>query len=166
MPNYRRFRQPGGTYFFTVVTHDRKPILCTDDSQQALGQAIRRVQKRHPFNMVAWVIMPDHLHCVWELPDGDSDFSARWRLIKTHFTTNMKLHGEDRIWQPRFWEQCIRDQDDFNRHVNYIHFNPVKHGLVENAGDWPYSSYRKFVDMGVYCDDSPLMDTVEIPGAE
>jgi len=116
--------------------------------------------------MVAWVVLPDHLHCVWELPDDDSDFSTRWRLIKTHFTTNMKSHAGPEIWQPRFWEHCIRDQNDFNRHVDYIHFNPVKHGLVEHAGAWLYSSYQTFVEMGVYSDDSPLAEGVEISGAE
>lgn len=150
MPNYRRLRKPGGTYFFTLVTHKRIPILVRDDAREALRSAIEITRIRRPFDVVAWVLLPDHLHCIWELPEGDSDFSTRWRLIKTRFTYAMLKQAKPTppFWQKRFWEHCIRNQNDLNQHIQYIHFNPVKHGLVEKPEDWLFSTYERFQNAG------------------
>ncbi|MBI5868444.1 MAG: transposase [candidate division Zixibacteria bacterium] len=151
MPDYRRLRNPGGTYFFTVVTHKRIPILINLDARAALRVAIEKTRTRYPFVVVAAVLLPDHLHCIWELPNGDSDFSTRWRLIKTRFTYTLgkiSLCSGPPYWQNRFWEHCIRDEADLNRHIQYIHLNPVKHGLVTNPEDWRYSTYNQWLRNG------------------
>ena len=123
-----------------------------------LRSCYRHTKKQHPFEMNAVVILPDHLHCIWTLPPNDSDYSTRWRLIKSAFTRRLKQrgvrvrknrHGENDLWQRRYWEHTIKDQDDFNRHVDYIHFNPVKHGYVNAAAKWPYSSFQRYVDQGI-----------------
>lgn len=150
MPNYRRLFVPGGSYFFTVALMDRKASILTAHIN-ALRRAYKSVCVRHPFITEAICILPDHIHCVWRLPAGDSNFSMRWRLIKSEFSRSLprlaneppaKRTGERGIWQRRFWEHCIRDADDLDNHVNYIHFNPVKHGLVGGPDDWPYSSWH------------------------
>ena len=158
MSNYRRVRLKRGCYFFTVVTAARRPILT--DNISILRNAFAHVRSRHKFTIDAVVVLPDHIHCIWTLPDGDDDFSTRWRLIKSTFSRYMtvipdegKRRGERDIWQRRFWEHLIRDDEDFQRHVDYIHYNPVKHGYVECVADWPYSSFRRFVRQGVYGED-------------
>ena len=153
MPDYRRWLQPGGIFFFTVVTFERRPFLASPPAPKCLGQAIREIRIMHPFKIVAMVLLPDHLHCVWSLPSGDADFSMRWRQIKTRFD-HLWLPPDapypHEVWQPRFWEHCVRDETDLKRHVDYIHWNPVKHGHVTRARDWPYSTFARFVKMGEY----------------
>ena len=120
----------------------------------------RHVRATRPFELDAAVILPDHLHCVIELPIGVTDFSLRWRLIKSHFSKSLPKtellsatrmrRGERGIWQRRFWEHRIRDEEDFRRHMDYIHFNPVKHGLVACVQEWPYSTFHRCVQSGIY----------------
>jgi putative transposase len=159
MPNYVRAYIPGGSFFFTVTLLERRRTLLTDHVDQ-LREAFRWVKAVRPYTMEAIVILPDHLHCIWTLPDGDADFSTRWRLIKTRFARGIpagerlsqrRIEKSERgIWQRRFWEHTLRDQQDFNAHVDYIHFNPVKHGYVDKALDWPHSSFSRFVERGMY----------------
>lgn len=154
---YRRSFVAGGTYFFTVNLEDRGSQLLVDHAY-LLKQAVRLVKDRHPFDVVAWSTMPDHLHAVLTLPDGDADFAMRWSLIKANFSRSVEkaeivsksraVRRERGIWQRRFWEHLIRDDRDLQRHVDYVHFNPVKHGLVERAADWPYSSFHRHVRQG------------------
>jgi putative transposase len=125
-----------------------------------LREAIKYTRKNHPFIIHAWVVLPDHMHCIWELPETDHDYSLRWRLIKIHFSKAIekteyrskvrKKRGERGIWQRRFWEHCIRDEADYRQHMNYIHFNPVKHGYVEKPRDWEYSTFHHCVQDGLY----------------
>jgi putative transposase len=164
MPRYLRPRTAAGTFFFTVVTFDRRKILTLDISRQILGQAIKEVQRQCPFSIEALVLLPDHLHAIWTLPNGDTDYSKRWGLIKTKFSKEGKAlfrleklanpsrnkRRETAIWQRRFWEHGIRDDQDFQRHFDYIHYNPVKHGLVNRVGDWPYSTFHRYVTEGIY----------------
>ena len=145
---YRRQRVAGGTYFFTVVTAGRRPMLASSDSVGRLREAFRHVRTRHPFRIDAIAVLPDHLHAVWTLPGGDADYSTRWRLIKSRFTRGYVSTGA--IWQNRFWEHVIRDERDLAAHIDYIHFNPVKHGLVQRAADWPHSSFHRYAASGVY----------------
>ena len=159
MTNYRRLRQPGGTYFFTVNLADRRQRLLTDHID-ALRGAFREVRQAHPFIIHAVVILPEHLHCLWELPAGDSDYSTRWRQIKAAFSRALPKEeavsasrarkGERGVWQRRFWEHAIRDDADYAARFGYIHFNPVKHGWAERVRDWPYSSFHRHVRLGVY----------------
>lgn len=167
MSRYRRATATGTSYFFTVLAYRRQPILCDEAIRGALRDAIETVRVARPFVIDAWVLLPDHLHCVWTLPEGDADFSTRWMKIKrtvslacgknyrrTDWMSASKLkHRESTIWQRRFWEHRIRDENDFFRHVDYIHFNPVKHGYVQRAKDWPYSTFHRYVRDGVYADD-------------
>ncbi len=166
---YRRQRVPGGTYFFTVVAADRRPILSTPDDVQRLRSAFRYTLERHPFRIDAIVVLPDHLHAVWTLPPDGSDYSTRWRLIKGHFTRHVprsdKLRADQAVWQDRFWEHQIRDERDLAAHIDYVHFNPVKHGLVEHPAEWPYSSFHRYVAEGAYgsdwaMDEAPLEGTI------
>lgn len=163
---YRRARIEGGTYFFTVVTYHREKIFCIPSNVALLIQVLRQVIERHPFKIDAFVLLPDHLHSIWTLPQGDANFSMRWRLIKSYFSRKCKVEerkptiqpgtasrlkkNEQTIWQHRFWEHIIRDDQDFIRHVEYIHYNPVKHGLVKAPKDWTYSSFHRYVRDGVY----------------
>ncbi len=157
MVEYRRPRVPGGCYFFTLALAQRQTSLLTDHAQ-LLGRCFRAVRERHPYTMDACVVLPDHLHCIWTLPDGDSDYSLRWTLVKSMFSRGLpggepvrdsrRRRGERGIWQRRFWEHVIRDDADFNNHVDYIHINPVKHGLVARAIDWPHSSIHRYVREG------------------
>ncbi|MBW6511259.1 MAG: transposase [Desulfuromonadaceae bacterium] len=161
---YRRSRVCGGCYFFTVVTHQRQRLFAVPENVDVLRTAFRTVIARYPFVVDAVVLLPDHLHCLWTLPEGDAGFSTRWRLIKTEFTRHCRPElrvpvsasrlnkKEQGIWQRRFWEHQIRDDEDFRHHLDYIHFNPVKHGLVEDAALWPYSSMRRYLRSGVYPD--------------
>lgn len=167
----------GSSYFFTVVAYRRQPILCDEAIRKALRTAIETVRVARPFVIDAWVLMPDHLHCVWTLPDGDADFSTRWKIIKRDVsldcgkdyrradfvTASKRKHRESTIWQRRFWEHQIRDENDFARHVDYIHFNPVKHGHVKQVADWPYSTFHRYVRDGVYARDwAGAMESMEL----
>ena len=160
MTAYRRFYIPGATWFFTVNTAERRGNDLLIQKIDLLREAFRYVKNKRPFNMNAVVIMPDHLHCIWTLPAGDADFSKRWNLLKGRFSRSLKKgerisesrhkRRERGIWQRRFWAHFIADQEDFNRHVDYIHWNPVKHGMVRRVVDWPYSSFHRFAELGIY----------------
>lgn len=166
MSNYRRARIAGGTYFFTLVTNERRQILTLPQGRKALRDVIEETRELLPFTVEAWVLLPEHLHCVWSLPEGDGDFSKRWGMIKAGFSKRMKgslerrqltvsreKHRETSLWQRRFWEHAIRDDTDYRRHVDYIHYNPVKHGLVGYVKDWPYSTFHRYVAKGIYPKD-------------
>jgi len=157
MVRYRRNFVPGGTYFFTVTLEDRRAKTLVEHIE-ALRAAIRSTRRERPFTIDAIVILPDHLHAIFTLPIDDADFSGRWRRIKGHFSSQMIAsrtvvarhpNGDYALWQRRFWERTIRDEADFGRHVDYIHFNPVKHRLVTRVQDWPYSSFHQYVRQGV-----------------
>ncbi len=157
---FRRARIPGATYFFTVVTAERRPLLI--DNISHLRNAFRSVKHRYPFHIEAIVVLPDHPHAIWRLPEGDAAYPLRWSLIKHHFsiglpagrrTASRRSKREKGIWQRRYWEHCIRDENDLRRHLDYIHYNPVKHGLVNRVADWPYSSFDKWVAKGMYPED-------------
>lgn len=159
MPEYRRHRVPGSTWFFTVNLADRRSALLVEriDALRAAFTVVRAVQ---PFRLDAVVVLPDHLHCLWTLPPGDSDFSERWARLKAGFSRvitpaeykspSRRSKRERGIWQRRFWEHAIRDDSDLRRHLDYIHFNPVKHGHAERVADWPYSSFQRWVARDVY----------------
>ena len=148
MPEYRRNRVAGGTYFFTVNLADRSSDLLVREIDR-LRQAVRRVRTEQPFAIDAFVVLPEHLHCIWTLPPDDAGYSARWQAIKARFTLAFPK-GERVIWQKRFWEHTIRDENDFRMHMDYAHFNPVKHGYVAHPGLWPYSSFQSCVKAGFY----------------
>ena len=160
MPDYRRAWHPGGTYFFTVNLLQRQENDLLTRHIDVLRQTVRLVRQRYPFKIHGWVILPEHLHCVIELPPEDADFATRWRLIKMGFSKAMprseKLstvrvrRGERGIWQRRYWEHLIRDEADYRAHMDYVHINPVKHGLVKRVADWPYSTFHHQVAEGVY----------------
>ncbi len=162
---YHRSQAKGATFFFTVVTYNRRAILCKQPHVELLREAFRSVVMAHPFTIDAFVLLPDHLHCIWTLPEHDDDFSNRWRQIKSYFTKRClfefkdgrtaadQKRGERTVWQRRFWEHQIRNDADYIKHVEYIHYNPVKHRLVKSPKAWPHSSFHKFVKTGVYHDD-------------
>ena len=196
MPNYRRADIPGGTYFFTLVSYRRQKILCNENIRIALRDAIVTTRTKLPFTIDAWVLMPDHLHTIWTLPENDNAYSVRWSMIKRLVTQRVagddgahgapyglssdggngvidvgcavrtgvdsNAHGscevsasrlkrrEGNIWQRRFWEHQVRDQDDLNRCLDYLHGNPLKHGHVVRVVDWPYSTFHRFVREGLY----------------
>ena len=164
MANYRRCYIPGGSYFFTVVTERRAPILANDEARDLLRSAILTCQQQWPFSVDALVLLPDHLHAIWTLPPGDCDYSKRWGFVKKYFTQHwLAANGEEQavslsklqqrrrgIWQRRFWEHALRDECDYAQHLDYLHYNPVKHGLVTAVVDWPYSSFHRFVNEGLY----------------
>ena len=162
MPDYHRNRVPGGTYFFTVNLLERNSYLLTDRIE-ALREAVRKVRRARAFHIDSWVVLPEHIHCIWTLPEGDSDYSGRWRAIKIAFAKSVpkterrsavrSAKGERGIWQRRFWEHTIRDERDYASHMDYVHFNPVKHAHVERVKDWPYSSFHRLVEAGVYPGD-------------
>lgn len=152
MVDYRRNRVPGGTFFFTVNLHNRQSTLLVDHVVE-LRDSFTGVRERHPFHIDAIVVLPEHLHAVWTLPDGDADYALRWRLIKTRFTQSLIRSADTKVWQDRYWEHTIRDEPDFEAHVNYVHINPVKHGYVERAIDWPHSSIHRYVREGVIAED-------------
>ncbi|HEX7030717.1 MAG TPA: transposase [Gammaproteobacteria bacterium] len=160
MPNYRRYFVPGGTFFFTTNLARRFPNDLLVREVAALRDAVRRVRVKFPFEIDAWVVLPDHMHCIWTLPPGDVDYARRWRLIKGGFSKSLPVASDEvsrqrgrGIWQHRYWEHAIRDQRDFIAHMNYIHFNPVKHGHVARVRDWPYSTFHREVSAGVYPGD-------------
>jgi putative transposase len=157
MVNYRRNFVPGGTYFFTVTLRNRHSRQLIQ-SIGLLRQAFRKTLHTQPFQIDAIVILPDHLHAIWTLPSGDRDYPGRWKAIKSSFSRSLEKSGipvEKRqdgsalVWQRRYWEHTIRDDDDLNRHIDYIHMNPVKHGLAKRVADWPYSSFHRYVRHGL-----------------
>jgi putative transposase len=155
MPNYRRVWVPGGTYFFTVNLQQRDRALLVEHIEQ-LRHAFRMARAERPLEVVAAVVLPDHLHCVWRLPEGDSDYATRWRHIKSLFSRSLPVAGaasrranrcERGIWQRRFWEHCIRDERDLLAHIEYVHVNPVKHGYVDDTREWPYSTIHRYMTL-------------------
>ena len=159
MPDYRRNRVPGGSYFFTVNLRDRRSDLLITHIE-SLRRVVRETRHHLPFHIDARVVLPDHLHCLWTLPEGDADFPSRWRVIKASFSKNLPRSavpipsglrpGERGIWQRRYWEHTIRDERDYAAHMDYIHFNPVKHGFVQHPGDGEFSTFRRCVAAGMY----------------
>ena len=164
MSNYIRAKFTGGLYFFTLVTFNRRPFLTSPLARKTLRFVWKDVQSRYPFEVNAICLLPDHLHCIWRLPEGDADFSNRWMSIKAIFSkrylsmgghegqrnTSRKKRGEAAIWQRRFWEHLIRDDSDYARHFDYIHYNPVKHGYVKRPRDWHWSSFHRYLRHGYY----------------
>ncbi len=167
MSEYRRYYVAGGTYFFTVVTERRATVFAGAEARRLLGSVFRRCLLRQPVRVVAIVLLPDHLHCLWALPSGDSAYSARWRWLKGEFTRRwLALGGVEQprrdsramerrrgVWQRRFWEHTIRDETDLERHADYIHYNPVWHKLAATPQDWPWSSFHRWVQLGHYSAD-------------
>jgi putative transposase len=159
MPDYRRMHIPGGTCFFTVALRDRGATWLVTEIEP-LRAAVRATIARHPFHIDAWVVLPDHMHCLWTLPPDDSDFPRRWMMIKAEFSKSippaadrspsLMRKRERGIWQRRYWEHHIRDNRDYTAHMDYIHFNPVKHGFAATPETWPYSSFRRCVERGLY----------------
>jgi putative transposase len=161
MVRYRRNFVTGGPYFFTATLVDRKSSALTTHID-ALRASFRATRRAHPFAIDAIVVLPDHLHIIMTLPGGDADYPNRWQLIKRRFTAAVakagvsiprRANGEHALWQRRFWEHTIRDDRDFERHVDYVHFNPVKHRLVARVRDWPHSSFHRFVRQGLLPED-------------
>jgi putative transposase len=164
MRRYLRNYEPGGTYFFTIVTHQRRQFLTTPLARTCLRSAISHVRDHWPFDVVAVVLLPDHIHAVWRLPHGDANYSLRWQKVKESFTKlylanggvegrrtqSRARRGEGAIWQRRFWEHTCKDEVDLERCVDYLHWNPVKHGLVSRVADYPWSSFHRFVRLGQY----------------
>ncbi|SDK37051.1 putative transposase [Pseudomonas delhiensis] len=175
MPNYRRAWIPGGTYFFTVTLRDRHSDLLVREIA-LLRQVVARARRRHPFRIDAWVVLPEHMHCLWTLPPGDSDFATRWKAIKSGFARHItpgewlsaaqRLRGQRGIWQARYWEHLIRDHADYRRHFDYIHVNPLKHGLVTAVKDWPFSTFHRAVAEGIYPTDWAGDLSLEVQAAE
>lgn len=172
MSRYRRLFISGGQFFFTLVTEHRRPILTSDLARRCLRNAITSVQIQWPFEMTAIVLMPDHLHTIWTMPPGDSNYSLRIMRIKALFTREFLLHngneavtilskqrrGERGVWQRRFWEHAIRNEHDFENHYHYLHYNPVKHAYVKCVRDWPYSSFHRNMKRGLYPEKWGYMD--------
>jgi putative transposase len=158
--DYRRIWHPGGTYFFTINLLQRNGNDLLIRHVQSLRESVKTVKAHHPFEIYGWVVLPEHMHCLIELPENDTDYATRIRLIKIGFSkaipkterrSNLRIkRGERGIWQRRYWEHLIRDDSDFQAHLNYIHYNPVKHGWVKQVKDWPYSTFPRWVERGVY----------------
>ena len=160
MSDYRRVWEGGGTYFFTVNLERRGRNDLLTRHISLLRSVVSLVRLQHPFVIHAWVVLPEHMHCVIELPAGDARFSSRWRLIKAGFSRRLTVdewrsgvrikRGERGIWQRRYWEHLIRNEADFRAHMDYVHINPVKHGFVKRVIDWPHSTFHRLVAQGVY----------------
>ena len=160
MTEYRRPYIPSATWFFTVNLAERKGNRLLVDKIDILRDVFAETKQQYPFRMNAVVVLPDHLHCIWTLPEDDANFSIRWNMLKGAFSKRIekserisvsrKCRRERGIWQRRFWEHCIRDELDYNRHVDYIHWNPVKHKWVKNVHDWLHSSFHRYVEKGIY----------------
>ena len=164
MPNYRRYRVHGGTYFFTLKTERNAPLFAELQNVRLLGAVFRETIARWPFEMTAVVLLPDHLHALWTLPPGDADYSTRWARLKKEFTrrflaaggheqttsASRRRNGRRGVWQRRFWEHTIEDDADFDRHFDDLHWNPVKHGFAKAPVEWPLSSFHRWVKQGVY----------------
>ena len=167
LANYRRAKAAGGSYFFTVVTYRRQKFLCDDPVRDALRQAIQETRTTSPFVIDGWVLLPDHLHCIWTLPECDVEFGKRWAMIKRFVSKrcgsilfhdewrndSKRRRNESTVWQRRFWEHMIRDEKDFSQHMDYLHYNPVRHGLVASVKDWPFSTFHRLVEAGIYPED-------------
>jgi putative transposase len=167
MPEYRRIKVKRGTYFFTMVTYGRRPFLTSNHVRAALREGIQEVRQSLPFIIEAWVLLPDHLHTIWTLPENDDNFGSRWAVIKRSVSRLGNFlersegpfnesHGKRRkkgVWQRRFWDHLIRDDLDFQRHLDYLHWNPVKHGYVKSLEDWPYSTFHRLVTKRLYPPD-------------
>jgi putative transposase len=176
MTDYRRAYAPGATWFFTVNLAERQGNHLLVERIDSLRAAFGYVKQRHPFRMDAAVVLPDHLHCIWTLPPGDADFSMRWNLLKSHFSRTIDKgerisisrtkRRERGLWQRRFWEHLIRDKNDLNKHIDYIHWNPVKHGWVERVADWPHSNFHKFVALGIYPENWEHNNEFDIDASE
>jgi len=178
MRTYIRNYAPGGTYFFTAVSYGRRPFLTSDAARRCLRNAIRETRARWPFNVIAVVLLPDHWHTVWSLPAEDDNFSLRMQKVKEGFTkAYVKIarsadevaiarpeRGQRTVWQPRFWEHTVRDEADLKRCVDYVHWNPAKHGFVRRVADYPWSSFHRYVKMGEYAGDWGAYDPC--PGFE
>ena len=159
MYNYRRSQKKGGTFFFTLALANRQSRLLVEHIDY-FKQDHRKVwQQDYPFESLAVCVLPEHLHAVWSLPTNDCNYSLRWRLIKRYFSYHFKAvktrsdskikHREKGIWQRRFWEHEIRNEADLHQHIDYVHLNPVKHGYVKMVGDWRYSSFHRYVCLGL-----------------
>ena len=158
MSRYRRAKVEGGVFFFTLTLADRSSDLLVRRIDR-LRRSYMSVQEKYPFETIALCVLPDHLHVVWSLPPGDADFSGRWSLIKGGFSRGLAVNAhrssskiskrEKGIWQRRYWEHAIRDDADLARHVDYIHFNPVKHGYVSQVRDWPHSTFHRYIARGL-----------------
>jgi putative transposase len=158
---FRRVWFPGGCYFFTVVTYKRQPILTIPDNISRLRKAFAHINRKLPFKIDGIVVLPNHLHSIWRLPEDDYDYATRWRLIKHFFSRSCLVIEENKnqsrqnknektVWQRRYWEHLIRDEKDWRKHMDYIHYNPVKHGFVTKPDDWPHSSFKMAVKEGLY----------------
>jgi putative transposase len=165
MPNYRRYTTGAKSYFFTLATYQRQPILLASEFRTALRDALIETRRRFPFSIDSWVLLPDHLHSIWTLPDENADFSQRWSMIKrlttqqlqttqmvrtAHPTESRSKRREGTLWQRRFWEHQIRDEKDLRHHLDYCYWNPVRHGLVDAVRLWPYSTFHRDVRKGFY----------------
>lgn len=164
MADYLRWKRPGGCYFFTVVSYKRRNIFESDSCRALLRDSINEVRAERPFETCGFCLLPNHFHCIWRLPEGDDDYSTRWSIIKRTFSqrylaaggheTQQTLSRQNKrevgVWQRRFWEHVIRDEDDYVNHLHYIHYNPKKHGFVKCVEDWPWSTYHKFCKKGMY----------------
>jgi putative transposase len=158
--DYRRIWHPGGAYFFTINLLQRKDNDLLIRHTQSLRESVKTVKAHHPFEIHGWVVLPENMHCLIELPENDIDYATRIRLIKIGFSkaipkterrSSVRIkRGERGIWQRRYWEHLIRDEADFQAHINYIHYNPVKHGWVKQVKDWPYSTFHRWVEQGAY----------------
>jgi putative transposase len=157
MVNYRRVKVASGSYFFTITLQNRQSSYLIDNVD-FLREVFKEVKSQYPIYIRAIVILPEHLHTIWTLPPKDTNYSTRWQLLKSLFTRKLvkngvnlikNAKGEYNLWQRRYWEHAIRDETDMQRHIDYIHYNPVKHGMVNNVKDWPYSSFHRYVEMGV-----------------
>ena len=162
MSEYRRWREPGATYFFTVVTDRRRPLFTDPLARKLLRHALAFTRRRLPFELWATVLLPDHMHCIWKLPNGDDDFSTRWSMLKRTFSKEWRRLGGDLspvsasrrdhrelgVWQRRFWEHLIRDERELYAYRDYIHLNPVKHGYVAEPHQWPWSSVHRHLSLG------------------
>ena len=175
MPDYRRVRVPGGTYFFTINLLERRSDLLVRHID-ALREAVRRTRRERPFRIDAWVVLPDHMHCIIRLLDGDDDFSNRIKAIQTRFVRSLPAterrscvrvtRGERAIWQRRFWEHANRGDVDYARHMDYVHFNPVKHGYVTFVRNWPFSTFHRLAQAGLYSSDWAAGDIADFPVGE
>lgn len=171
---YRRAFVAGGSYFFTVVTEKRRRLFADVGNIMLLRQAFRSVMRKRPFTINAIVILPEHIHCIWSLPTGDADFATRWRLIKTWFTKHLPQQQgielnearikkcQQAVWQHRYWEHLLQDEADYQSHVDYIHYNPVKHGYVLRPHDWASSSFRWYVSQDILPADWGYSD-IDLP---
>jgi putative transposase len=167
MPEYRRAYLPGGTFFLTLVTYHRTPLFSDPEKISRLRSCVAKTLRERPFEITGAVVLPDHIHFLWTLPPDDSDYSQRVSRIKILFTRSLRgrrslpenvsasrrKHRESDVWQRRFWEHSIRDQTDLEKHLDYIHYNPVKHGLVSCPHLWEYSSFHKWVEKDGYKND-------------